>query len=83
MQSLVRAGRSGRNKCVKLFTLTSSGIATLKCDPMVTIANAIGEFPQDEKEKLEQLVRELVLRLFDELGSDGEIAPKREGRAQF
>ena len=81
LQGLVRAERSGRDQRVKLFTLTSSGISTLKCDPMVTIAHAIGEFPQGEREKLEQLVRELVLLLFDELGSNGEIALIGEGRA--
>ncbi len=81
LQGLVRAGQSENDKRVKLFTLTASGISKSKRDPMITIANAVGQLPQGEQEKFEQTVRELALRLFGELGSNGEMAPTGEERA--
>lgn len=74
LQGLVRAARSEHDKRVNLFTLTASGISTSKRDPMITISRAIGQLPPDEQEEFEQTVRELALRLFGELGSNGEMA---------
>lgn len=72
LQGLVRVERSEKDKRVKLFTLTSSGISTSKNDPTITIAHAIGRLSQGEREKFEQSVQQMALWLFGGLGSQSE-----------
>ena len=72
LHGFVKRANKEENKRVTKFTLTSSGVATLQHDPMLTVAGYIELLPPGERERFRRSVQSIGIRLFLDRGGLNE-----------